>query len=62
MLASGGVAASCDEPKADVLNQPAWEEAILFACDEWHAETEPAGGLRSRYLGGSSSIPFLPPR
>jgi hypothetical protein len=30
MLASVG---DCDKLKADVLNQPAWEESILFACE-----------------------------
>jgi hypothetical protein len=33
MLASVGDAASRDKLKADVLNQPAWEESILFACE-----------------------------
>jgi hypothetical protein len=33
MLASIGDAASRDKLKADVLNQPAWEESILFACE-----------------------------
>ncbi len=33
MLASVGDDASRDSLKADVLNQPAWEEAILFACE-----------------------------
>jgi hypothetical protein len=33
MLASASNAASNDELRADVLNQPAWEEAILFACE-----------------------------
>src|SRR5260221_14686652 len=33
MLASVGDAASRDKLKADVLNEPAWEEATLFACE-----------------------------
>lgn len=33
VLASIGDAASLDKLKADVLNQPAWEEPILFACE-----------------------------
>lgn len=33
MLRSIGDAASIDKMKADVLNQPAWEEPILFACE-----------------------------
>ena len=33
MLASVDDAASRDKLKADVLNQPAWEEPILFACE-----------------------------
>ena len=33
MLASIGDAISRDKLKADVLNQPAWEESILFACE-----------------------------
>jgi hypothetical protein len=33
MLASAGVPASYDKLKADVLNQPIWEEAVLFACE-----------------------------
>lgn len=33
MLRSIGDAASFDKLKADVLNQPAWEEPILFACE-----------------------------
>lgn len=33
MLASIGDAASREKLKADVLNQPAWEESILFACE-----------------------------
>jgi alkylhydroperoxidase/carboxymuconolactone decarboxylase family protein YurZ len=33
MLASIGDAGSRDKLKADVLNQPAWEEAILFASE-----------------------------
>lgn len=33
MLASIGDAASRDKLKADVLNQPVWEESILFACE-----------------------------
>lgn len=33
MLASIDDAASLDKLKADVLNQPAWEESILFACE-----------------------------
>lgn len=33
MLQSIGEAASIDKLKADVLNQPAWEEPILFACE-----------------------------
>ena len=33
MLASIGDAASRDKLKGDVLNQPAWEESILFACE-----------------------------
>jgi len=33
ILASIGDAASRDKLKADVLNQPAWEESILFACE-----------------------------
>lgn len=32
-IASIGDAASLDKLKADVLNQPAWEEPILFACE-----------------------------
>lgn len=33
MLASVGDAASREKMQVDVLNQPAWEEAILFACE-----------------------------
>jgi hypothetical protein len=33
MLAGLSDAASHDKLKADVLNQPVWEEAILFACE-----------------------------
>ncbi len=33
MLASVGDAASHDKLKIDILNQPAWEEATLFACE-----------------------------
>lgn len=33
MLASIGDAASRNKLKADVLNRPAWEESILFACE-----------------------------
>lgn len=33
MLASVGDGVSREALKADVLNQPAWEEAILFACE-----------------------------
>lgn len=33
MLASTGNIALHDKLRADVLNQPAWEEAILFACE-----------------------------
>lgn len=33
MLASIGDAASRDKLKVDVLNRPAWEESILFACE-----------------------------
>lgn len=33
MLASVGDAASRKKMQVDVLNQPAWEEAILFACE-----------------------------
>lgn len=33
MLQSIGDAASTDKLKADILNQPAWEEPILFACE-----------------------------
>jgi hypothetical protein len=33
MLASIGDAASREKLKADILNQPAWEESILFACE-----------------------------
>ena len=33
MLASIGDAVSHDKLKADVLNLPAWEESILFACE-----------------------------
>lgn len=33
MLRSIGDTASLDKLKADVLNQPAWEESILFACE-----------------------------
>lgn len=33
MLASIDDATSLDKLKADVLNQPAWEESILFACE-----------------------------
>lgn len=33
VLASSGDAGSLDKLKADVLNQPAWEEPILFACE-----------------------------
>lgn len=33
MLASISDPASRDKLKADVLNQPAWEESILFACE-----------------------------
>lgn len=33
MLASIGDAGSLERLKADVLNQPAWEEPILFACE-----------------------------
>lgn len=33
MLRSIGDAVSLDKLKADVLNQPAWEEPILFACE-----------------------------
>lgn len=33
MLASVGDAGSCERIKADLLNDPAWEEPILFACE-----------------------------
>lgn len=41
ILASVGGDASCEELKADILNQPAWEEAILFACERLARGTPP---------------------
>ena len=40
MIASIGDAISRDKLKAEVLNQPAWEESIFFAC-EWLARGDP---------------------
>lgn len=47
MLASVGDAASREKMQVDVLNQPAWEEAILFACERLargdHSQQEACG-------------------